>query len=87
LLIENQNCNAVRFSINNQQSSIINASLIRNHPQNFGEISIAHQTGLSELPLGLGFFRRQDVTQFRVSPLHLSRRRLLEALGSDLVRF
>src|SRR5690349_22699671 len=62
-------------------------SLVRNHPQHFAEISIAHQAGLAHLPLGFGFLGRQDVTQFRMSPLHLSLRRLLEALRSALVCF
>jgi hypothetical protein len=63
------------------------ASLVRNHPQNFAEISIANQSSFPELPFRLRFLRRQNVTQFRMSPLHLSRRRLLEALGSAFVRF
>ena len=66
---------------------LITASLVRNHTQHFGEIPIAHQTALSEFPLGFRFLRRQDVAQLRVSALHLPGRRLLEALGSALVRF
>ena len=66
---------------------LVPRSLVRNHPQHFGEIAIAHQTALSEFPLGFRFLRRQDVAQLRVSALHLSCRRLLEALRSALVRF
>jgi hypothetical protein len=61
-------------------------SLIWNHPQHFSEIPIAHQRGLSELAFVFRFLRRQDVTQLCVATLHLPRRRLLEALGSALVR-
>jgi hypothetical protein len=78
---------AIFQSLNDSIAKSLNSSLIRNHPQNFGEISIAHHRAVAKFPFHFGVFRRQDVTQFRVSPLHFSCARLLEALGSALVGF
>ena len=79
-------------TIFNLKSAIYNlcnsSSLIRNHPQNFAEISITHQAGFAHLAFGFCFLGRQDVTQVRVSPLHLSRPGLiLKRLAAPLCVF
>jgi hypothetical protein len=72
----------------NQQSLINNSfSLVRNHPQNLGEIPITDEAAMAQLPFPFRVFGRQNVAQFRMAPLHLPRPGLLEALGSALVRF
>src|SRR5579859_2540 len=67
--------------------SLTTASLVRNHALHFGEIAIADQASVTQLAFPFRFFRGEDVAQFGMAPLHLSRRCQLEALGSAFVRF
>jgi hypothetical protein len=69
--------------INNQQWF----SLVRDHAQNFGEISVAYQATVAQLAFALGVLGSQDVTQVSVSPLHLPGGGFLEALGGAFVGF
>jgi hypothetical protein len=77
------------LQIDNRKSQIEirSFSLVWNHAQNFGQIAIADEAAVTQLPFLFGVFRRQDVPQFRVSPLHFSCSRLLKALGGAFVRF
>jgi hypothetical protein len=76
LLINNQ-------LINNQQWF----SLVRDHAQYFGEISVAYQATMAHLALALGALGSQDVTQVRTAPLHLPGGSFFEALGGAFVGF
>src|SRR5216684_1482712 len=60
--------------------------LVRNHPQYFAQIAVAYQRSLAQLAFAFLVFRRQDVAQVRMSPLHFACRGLLEALGCAFVR-
>ena len=61
--------------------------LIRNHPQDLGQIPVTDEAAMAQLAFPFRIFGRQDVTQFRVTPLHFPRPGFLEALGSALVGF
>src|SRR5258708_565032 len=61
--------------------------LVRNHPQYFAQIAVAYQRSLAQFAFTFLVFRRQDVAQVRMSPLHFSCRGLLKALGRALVGF
>jgi hypothetical protein len=77
------------LSIENLQSEIYNlqCSLVRDHAQYFGEISVTHQATVTQLALALGALGSQDVTQVRTSTLHFPGCSFLEALGGAFVGF
>jgi hypothetical protein len=73
-----------RLAIENRKSTIVNL-LVRYHAQDFVQVTVTHQSGMSQLLLPFVRLRSQHMAQLCMSALHFPLRSFLEALGSALV--